>query len=122
MEEIMVDKVKKNIKRLDTSINAAYDSSTSHPSVLFSTSAATANYIAKATALAHTSQAKATAQARAFFSANVISQLYQKYNSVIKNKDVYSPADSLISGNSPTIGSAIPNFSSSLSPNLQVFD
>lgn len=121
-EETMVDKAKGNIKRLDTSIDAAHDSPTSHPSVPFSASAATAKHAAVAAAQAHASQAKAAAQARASLSANAISRLHQEHDSVIKDKDICSPADSLISGHSPTIGGAIPTPSSGPSPNPQVFD
>lgn len=54
--------------------------------------------------------------------ANAISQLYHKHVSVIKNKDVYFPVDSLISDYSPTIGCAIPTLSNGPSLNPQVFD
>lgn len=118
----MVDKVKKNIKCLDISINAAYDSPTSHPSVPFSTLVATTKYATVATAQAHVSQVKAAAQAYASFLANAISWLYQKSDFVIKNKDVCFSADSLISGHSLIISGAISTFSSGPSPNLQVFD
>lgn len=63
----MINKVKKNIKCLDTSINAAYDCSTSHPSVLFSTSAATAKHAAVIIAQTYASQVKAAIEACAFF-------------------------------------------------------
>lgn len=71
----MVDKAKKNIKRLNTSIDTAHDSPTSHPSVLFSILAAIAKHAAVAIAQAYISQAKTTAQARASLLANAISQL-----------------------------------------------
>lgn len=68
----MVDKVKKNIKCLDTSINTAHDYFTFYSFVLFSTLAAIAKYAAVATAQAHISQAKAIAQARTSFLTNTI--------------------------------------------------
>ncbi len=118
----MVDKAKGNIKRLDISIDAAHDSPTSYPSFSFSALAATAKHVVVAATQAHASQAKATAQARAFLSANVISRLYQEHDSVIKDKDVGYPADSLISGHSPIIGDAISTPSRGPSPNPRVFD
>ncbi len=118
----MVDKAKGNIKRLDISIDAAHNSPTSHSSVPFSASTAIAKHATVAAAQAHASQAKAAAQARTSLLANAISRLHQKHDSVIKDKDVCSPAVSLISGHSLTIGDAIPTPSSGLSPNPQVFD
>lgn len=49
-EETVVDKAEENIKRLNTSINIAHDSPTSHLSVLFSASAATAKHAVVTTA------------------------------------------------------------------------
>lgn len=121
-EKTIVDKVKGNIKCLDTSINAAHDSFISYLSIPFSASAATAKHTTVTAAQAYPSQVKAAAQAHASFLANAISRLHQEYDSDIKNKDVCFAADNLISNYSPTINSAISTPSNGPSPNLQVFD
>lgn len=46
MEETIIDKAKKNIKRLDTNIDTIHNSLTSHLSVLFFPLAVTAKYTA----------------------------------------------------------------------------
>lgn len=118
----MVDKAKRNIKCLDTSINVTHDSSTSHLFISFSTLAATAKHAAVAAAQAYVFQAKTTAQARTSFLANIISQLHQTYDLVIKDRDDYSPADCLIFDHSLTIGGVISTHSNGPSLNHQVFD
>ena len=122
MEETIVDKTKENIKRLDISINATHNSLTPHLSILFSILTATAKHAILATAQAYASQVKTVAQAYISFLANVFSQLHQEYDLIIKDKDVCSLADSLISGHSLTIDGLIPTSSSSPSPNPQVLD
>lgn len=53
---------------------------------------------------------------------NAFSRLHQEYNSVIKDKDIYFLADSLIFDHSPTIGDVISIFSSGPSLNPHVFN
>lgn len=54
--------------------------------------------------------------------ANAILPLHQKYDIVIKDKNVCSLIDSLISGHSSTISGLIATFSSGPNPNPQVLD
>lgn len=76
VERTIVNKVKENIKRLDTKINIAHNSTTSHLFIIFSSLAAIAKYITVIATQAYTFQAKATAQAHTSFSANATLRLY----------------------------------------------
>lgn len=72
----MVDKAKRNIKCLDTSIDIAYNSSTFHLSVSFSVLAAIAKYASIAAKQVYTSQPKVVTQACTSFLSNAILQLH----------------------------------------------
>lgn len=71
---------------------------------------------------AHTAQAKAAAQAYAFFQANATAQLYLEADVVTKYTNVHFPKDNFASSHFPIIGGPINTFSNGLSPNPRFFD